>query len=218
MAGFVKLDQSSGACKLSYNPDEIMVVFALENEACGRFQGVNLCFTGVGKVNAAYGLMRGLEDWRYERQRPPALVVNLGSAGSTSHRAGTVVNCTQFIQRDMDVTPLGFKPYQTPFDDTPVPLAGGAQIPGLPQACCGSGDSFVTDGQVQAWQVMDMEAYALARICNREKLRFCCLKFITDGADGKAAADWEQALMNGAIKLREAYELLLNHDILFPAG
>jgi hypothetical protein len=38
----------------------------------------------------------------------------LSSAGSSEYKTGEVVCCTQFIQRDMDVTPLGFPKYKTP--------------------------------------------------------------------------------------------------------
>lgn len=205
-----KLYYPCGVRKLPYNPNEVLIVFALENEACGQFDDSNLCYTGVGKVNAAYGLMRGLEDWRFEHKNRPSLVLNLGSAGSTVYSAATLTNCTKFIQRDMDVTPLGFKLYQTPFDPTPIPLENGISFDGLTPSCCGSGDSFVTDGQVQTWQVMDMEAFALARICNREKIPFGCVKFISDGADGKAAENWEQSLADGAQKLRQAYDSIIN--------
>lgn len=191
---------------MSFVPDEVLVVFALENEARGQFASVNLCYTGVGKVNAAYGLMRGLEDWRFERQNRPALVLNLGSAGSPVFSATSLVNCTHFIQRDMDVTPLGFAPFQTPFDDTPVPLPSGVVFDSLPTATCGSGDTFVTDGRDRPWQVMDMEAFALAHVCAREEIPFGCIKFISDGADGKAASNWEQSLAKGAHLLRQAYD------------
>lgn len=184
--------------------ENILTVFALENEAQGQFAGWNAAYVGVGKINAAYGLMRQLADWRALHGRNPELVLNLGSAGSPFFKAGSLVNCTTFYQRDMDVTPLGFAPHQTPFDDTPVPLHYGARYADFPDAICGSGDHFVDDPGDHPWQVMDMEAFALALICQRENIPFGCLKFISDGADGNAANDWEKALKQGAILLREA--------------
>ncbi len=70
---------------------------------------------------------------------------------------------------------------------------------------CGTGDNFVTDGQMREWNVVDMEAYALAKVCALENIRFGCLKFITDGIDGHAAATWEAALTDASRALREAF-------------
>lgn len=84
-------------------------------------------FTGIGKVNAAIALTKAIAT------RRPVLIVNLGSAGSQRHGKGEVVCCTRFVQRDMDVTPLGFDRYQTPLSDIPVVLEHGAQIPGWPR-------------------------------------------------------------------------------------
>jgi adenosylhomocysteine nucleosidase len=62
----------------------------------------------------------------------------------------------------------------------------------LPAAICGSGDSFATT-EVQAdCAVLDMEAYALAKVCWRENAKFACVKYITDGADTSAADDWQR--------------------------
>ena len=84
---------------LSVNP---VFVFALENEAGEEFQDANVLFVGVGKVNAVYNLTKFL------LTTTPSLIVNLGTAGSNSHKKGDIVCCTDFIQRDMDVTILGF--------------------------------------------------------------------------------------------------------------
>jgi hypothetical protein len=51
-----------------------------------------------------------------------------------------------------------------------------------------------------------MEAYALAKICKLQKIPFTCVKYITDGADGGAAKDWNQALNMAAKELFECYE------------
>ncbi|WP_262250199.1 phosphorylase family protein [Parapedobacter soli] len=40
------------------------------------------------------------------------------------------------------------------------------------------------------YNVVDMEAYALAVVAMKENIPFLCLKYISDGADGNAAADW----------------------------
>ena len=54
-----------------------------------------------------------------------------------------------------------------------------------------------------------MEAYALAHVCQRLAVPFLCLKFITDGANGDAADDWQQAVKLSAIQLSTALTLAL---------
>jgi adenosylhomocysteine nucleosidase len=141
-------------------------------------------FTGIGKVNAAIALTKAIAT------RRPRLIVNLGSAGSQRHGKGEVVCCTRFVQRDMDVTPLGFDRYQTPLSDIPVVLEHGAQIPGLALETCGSGDSFEINHGNAPYDVVDMEAYVLALIARGEGIPFVCLKYISDDAGSDAAQDW----------------------------
>ncbi len=197
----------------AHTPSDILLVFALENEAQNLFDGFEKSFCGVGKVNAAYRLMRTLATWKAERGSYPRLVLNLGSCGSSVFKAGTIVNCTQFIQRDMDTTVLGTEPYATLAENVPPILTHGIRHESYPDALCGSGDNFVTDGTKQPWGVVDMEAYALAKVCLLEKVPFGCFKFVTDGADGQAAADWETALIEAAGGLQKAVDFVVKTGV-----
>lgn len=164
--------------------DDTLFVFALEAEAGTVFAEVNTVFTGIGKVNAAIALTKAIA------QRKPKLIVNLGSAGSQGHSKGEVVCCTRFVQRDMDVTPLGFARYETPLSDIPVLLEHGEPIPGLALETCGTGDNFETRHGKAPYDVVDMEAYVLALIARSEGIPFVCLKYISDDAGSEAADDW----------------------------
>lgn len=183
-----------------------IIIFALEDEAQGLFSAHTPVFSGVGKVNAAYALAKAIGAHEALHGAAPKLIVNLGSAGSPVFPAGTVVACTGFYQRDMDCTALGLAPHATPFQDGPAMLGNGLAVPGLPTAICGSGDSFVTSTGDHPWTVVDMEAYALARIAALEGIPFVCLKYITDGADGAAAGSWVETLPLAAAALLAAYE------------
>ena len=63
-----------------------------------------------------------------------------------------------------------------------------------------SGDRFDTGLRFEAgrddpsFDVVDMEAYALAKVCFFEGVPFACAKYVTDGADSKAATDWNANL------------------------
>lgn len=176
-----------------------LLVFAMEQESRDVFGAYDVLYSGIGKVNASYALTKRIVDAR------PELVVNLGTAGSQKHSMGTVINPTRFVQRDMDVSALGFEKYQTPFSDDPVEIEYGRGIDGLAQGVCGSGDSFATEG-ADAFDCMDMEAYALALICAREDIPFLCLKYISDGADDGAAQDWNEVLDKAAAALHSAFK------------
>lgn len=176
-----------------------LLVFAMKEESQDVFSDYDVLHTGIGKVNAAYGLMKHIA-----AHGKPALVVNMGTAGSRRHKGGTIVNCTSFIQRDMDVTPLGIPLYQTPFSDDPVEISYGDRIETLPEGLCGTGDNFDTTEHAERFDVVEMEAYALALICRRENIPFLCLKYVSDGADGDGAGDWNETLHRTAEALRAA--------------
>jgi adenosylhomocysteine nucleosidase len=168
---------------------------ALPQESRGQLEaaGARLLYTGVGKVNAAAALARELAEMRCASSLPP-LVVNLGTAGSRTIPAHTLVGCHRFAQRDMDVGGLGFPAGVTPFDEAPAVIEFPVRFAHLPQALCSSGDSFATHLHAVDSDVVDMEAFALAKACLAEKVPFACAKYITDGADSDSAAHWEAAL------------------------
>ena len=168
-----------------------LVVMALRAESAGVFEaaGVPVLYCGVGKINAAIALTRELT--RYALQdEPMPLVLNFGSAGSRRLAAGTLAQCHEFVQRDMDVSGLGFALGVTPYDDAPDSLSFEPMFDHLPSAVCGSGDSFSTGTVAVDCAVVDMEAYALAKTCWSYGAPFGCAKYVTDGADHTAADDW----------------------------
>ncbi|MBN8532091.1 MAG: 5'-nucleosidase, partial [Alphaproteobacteria bacterium] len=169
---------------------------ALPMESQGEFEArkIPVLYTGVGKVNAAYCLTACLTELK-EKGKLPGMVLNLGTAGSPVLDAGALVSCHKFMQRDMDVTPVGFQLGQTPFeDDVPITIQHKRQVKDLTEAVCGTGDNFSVGGHNGMYEIVDMEAYALAKVCHLMKVDFAAVKYITDGADGKAAADWNESL------------------------
>jgi adenosylhomocysteine nucleosidase len=175
-----------------------LVVMALRVESSGVFEaaGVPVLYSGVGKVNAAIALTQELSRYAHRGQDMP-LVMNFGSAGSRCHASGTLVACHEFVQRDMDVRALGFPLGVTPYDEAPSRLSFDPVFP-LPAAICGSGDSFATADSDVSCAVVDMEAYALAKVCWNEHAKFACVKYVTDGADASAANDWQRNVHKAA--------------------
>ena len=182
---------------------KVLIVCALEVETQGQLENWEVLYTGVGKVNATLKLTRKFG--KYGSHIPYDLIINYGTAGSQhwKYKKGDLVDCTRFVQRDMDVTPLGFKSGQTPFEeDIPIILQSESEFnPIGKRALCGSGDSFV---QEDTWgDVVDMEAYALAKVCKLYDVPFISFKYITDDADSNAGDDWEENVGKGIVKFKE---------------
>ena len=189
---------------------QTLIVVALRTESQGVFEaaGIPVLYCGVGKVNAALALARELARYTLQGRKMPQ-VLNFGSAGSRRHAAGTLVGCHEFVQRDMDVRGLGFALGTTPYDDAPPCLRFEPLFKHLPAAVCGTGDSFATGVTELDCAVVDMEAYALAKVCWYEQAPFACAKYVSDGADHAAADDWQRNLHKAADEFLSLYRGVL---------
>ena len=198
------------------NSKDILIVCALEietQEELNDFEPFSddpvweVLYTGVGKVNATGQLTERLHrSHLHYLPEMPKLVINYGTAGSRKIKKGQLVDCTKFVQRDMDVTGLGFMRGQTPFEDNIPIILDYDHVEFNPigrKASCGSGDSFVEDRTNYYGEVVDMEAYALAKVCYHYDIPFISFKYITDGADEQSHEDWEQNLANGIVEFKE---------------
>ena len=181
------------------NRENTLIVCALPIETQNKLNKFQTLYTGVGKVNAAIRLTRHLEI-----NPTPDLIINYGTAGSSTYNQGQLIDCIRFVQRDMDATGLGFQKSETPFEDSkndpPLILdcSALAHNPIKKLATCHSGDSFVCGHDANETSgVIDMEAYALAKVCFYYQVPFIAFKYITDGADNAAKRDWEEHLEYG---------------------
>ena len=184
-----------------------LIVCALEIETQGQLEDYDVLYTGVGKVNATFKLTQKFG--KFGSYVPYDLVINYGTAGSRKIKKKQLVDCTKFIQRDMDVTGLGFMKGETPFESDPsITIQSTSEFnPIGRKASCGSGDNFVEDRTNYYGEVVDMEAYALAKVCHHYDINFISFKYITDGADEQSHEDWEKNLSDG---IKEFKERVLN--------
>lgn len=158
-------------------------------------------FTGVGKINAAFSLTNYCN-----QHQNPDLVINYGSAGSAKIEIGQLVDCTRFLQRDMDVSGLGFEKGVTPWEQTIPKILDFSAVSFNPikkKLLCASGDSLVLDAQDYGADLVDMESYALAKVCYFLKIPFIAFKYISDNANSKASKDWQKNVANGAELFQE---------------
>ncbi|MBN8970286.1 MAG: 5'-methylthioadenosine nucleosidase [Rhizobiales bacterium] len=169
----------------------ILVLAAIEDELdkARAPAGVEVIYTGVGKINAASAAMLALMVLR------PRLVINYGTAGNIAKVHRGLVEVAHVVQRDMMAMPLAPRG-RTPFSPEVDRLSSGHGT-----VICGTGDSFVTaadpwltDNQVD---VVDMELFAIAHVCQRHALPWRAFKFITDDADEFAADHWQENVAAG---------------------
>ncbi|BCU66273.1 5'-nucleosidase [Acinetobacter bouvetii] len=184
---------------------EFALMMALPNESKGLFEqaGIEVHYSGIGKVNAAFKAFEVIQKTGCK------VLLNLGTAGSSHFDAHALVEVTQFVQRDMDVSPLGFAVGVTPMDDDhPAEIRLDSYFQHLPQGICGTGDSFEIGQPKVPCNLVDMEGYAIAKVCKKLGVRLVSVKYITDGANETAHLDWEENLLLGARKLLELYQMV----------
>ena len=150
--------------------------------------GYTKVITGVGKVNAAIALADALSN-----NDSIEGVINYGSAGGfQTHHKGQLLSVSAVLERDMDCTGLGLAPYVT-FGEKEALIAteNGSGV------VCGSGDSF--GPEAADYDIVEMEAYALAKVCATHNLSFHCYKYISDiSSDEDAHEQWQENVHRGA--------------------
>ena len=175
---------------------DVLFVMATEQE-----YGVELRKTmqplicGVGVVEAAISTSMRLRDL-IEAGRKPSLVVSLGSAGSRRCAEGELRQVDSVSWRDIDATKLGFKRGHAlsrpglhhSFADSLQRYSVGVTLDGQ----CGSGRRRYE--KVEA-DLVDMESYAVVRVCQRFETPVVGLRGISNGSSRiTEQSDWEQLL------------------------
>lgn len=155
-------------------------------------QNYTVAYTSIGKINAAYNTLKVINKYK------PEQVINYGTVGSLKKSITGLVKPNKIVQRDMIADPWaarGVTPQEQGNLNADIILDTGTDI------ILGTGDSFVQ--QSEAWyiekniDIVDMEAYAIAKVCLKEKIKFSCYKFVSDYADQDAAKNWKQTVSQG---------------------
>ena len=143
-------------------------------------------YIGIGKVNAVFNTLNAIQ------KHSPQQIINFGTAGSLDTKIKGLVEVSRFFQRDMDASPLGFEVGQTPFERD-IEITFGRE-----GVTCGTGDKFVTTTPKLKTDIVDMEAFAIAKVCKLKKIDFRCFKYISDNANNEAKDDWADNVSLGA--------------------
>jgi len=179
--------------------DEYIVVSALASELPNALPE-KLLFTGVGKVNATHILTR------YLVNNPQVkTVINFGTCGGIHGvKKGEIVKVTTFVQGDMYCGNLTEGKGITYGDD---PAIAGTLNYGTEGVICRTQDQFVDNIETldklqyllegNKFNIVDMEAYALAKVCAYMNVDFICYKYVSDDANEEASGDWEENVHKG---------------------
>lgn len=173
------------------------IFFALKQEIDASFfdEKFPLTVMGMGKVNATIAIMNYLNQVQNKKN---LLIVNLGTAGSRKIKVGTLVEITEFYERD------------TSFRSIPIKIKARTELPG---GKCGTGDSidilskeyscdqFTIKQSEPPWDCLDMEAYALAKTCSLKNVPFVSIKYITDISDSQVKVQWKENLAKARVNL-----------------
>ena len=166
---------------------KILILVALQDELdANEIRDFKVYYSGVGKVNAAYKTLQAIQKYS------PELIINFGTAGSLNSQLSGLIEVSSFYQRDMDASPLGFEIGQTPFEDEKEISFGRQGV------TCGTGDVFVTSAPKLTTDIVDMEAFAIAKVCKLKDVDFRCFKYISDNANTEAKDDWVENVSLGS--------------------
>jgi adenosylhomocysteine nucleosidase len=156
---------------------KILVLTAIDDELdkARAPAGVEVIYSGAGKVNASSAATLALLVLR------PALLINYGTVGRINETLSGLVEVAHVVQRDMMAMPLvprGRTPYSSNLDKLSSGFAG---------VTCGTGDNFITSGD--PWlaenhvDVVDMELFAIAHVCQRHTIPWRAFKFVAGDTD-----------------------------------
>lgn len=188
-------------------PDQkTLYVFAHEGEATA-FSDVEHLVTGIGKIGAAVALAGALAGGGYER------VVVLGTAGvivdgEQRPDMDTVYQVTRVIQHDF------------PLESAPLSPAGDVLLTER-QLTMATGDVFVSDDEQRiriaglGAQLVDMEGYAYASVCERFNVPLQIFKIPSDFADSNTTIeDWFEVVERKSRQLRAFWDQHLDREIV----
>lgn len=187
--------------KIKQNNSGVWVMVAVDGEFA--HPDANICYMGVGKVNAALATQHIIDT------ENPKLIISMGTAGSSVFDYGEIVNPTGWVQRDMNTTEFLAPKYVVPMTDDAQILEYGNRDEKYPDAVCGSGDTFVRNISQDIWNCIEMEGFGIAYACKRAGIPFVSYKFISDGKSADTQDhEWSETLAAASKSLENIFDLI----------
>ena len=190
---------------------DLLYVMAVDNEYGPHLRArITPLMTGVGPVEAAVAVTHAL-GLLAGKQRLPALIVSLGSAGSRTLEQCGIYQAVSVSYRDMDASALGFEKGVTPFLDLPAVLPLTPRVPGLAGATLSTGANIVSGAAYEAVEsdMVDMETFGVLRAAQRFDIPLIAIRGISDGDTALGElVDWTRYLHIIDEKLAAAVDVL----------
>jgi adenosylhomocysteine nucleosidase len=170
---------------------DTIIITALANELDASLlpKGVQIFYSGIGKLNAAMTTFKAIEQSR------PSRIFNFGTVGAVAPHASGLIEIKRVVQRDMIAEPLAPRG-QVPFCTRPHEYLSESG-----QYTCGTGDSFVMakDPWFEAnnVDVVDMELFAIAAIAHDYDIAWRSFKYVTDHTNEESGQDWQNKVRHG---------------------
>lgn len=177
---------------------KILLVFAVEGEVIDMPQ-LSMVLTGIGKTNATYNLTKSIGEHR------PDLVINIGTVGTQKLSVGDIVVSQHFIDRDYSK----LKDYGVNSEiifNEPIVKKIPSIISGKEshqKFIVNTGDEFVTEDIQIEGDVVDMESFALAFVCQQMNIPFFSIKYVTDVIGKNSIKEWEDKLSEARLALKD---------------
>lgn len=161
----------------------ILLIVALETELPRDLvsNDSTIYYCGVGKVNAAITATSLMSTLAIMGASHDITVINYGSAGGPAELVNTLIRCTRFAQGDIDCRPFVDKGI-TPYDADELK---GELVFGTDGMLVTTYDQF----QLEPDGIVDMEAYAIAKVCKRFGVPFISYKWVSDNGNPD---DWKE--------------------------
>lgn len=188
---------------------KVILAFALQDEVVpASFPGWEIVtvVTGISKPYAAARLARAIAEHN------PDLVINVGTSGAgplaqPRLHVGDILVCDHFVDRDLA---------RQQFDSVSAEVSAASEFTqGFAShiATCGgvvnetftanTGDDFVTEHTAYVGQVVDMEAFADAVVCQTFGVPFFAVKYVTDIIGENSMQIWEERLAAARVALTD---------------
>lgn len=139
------------------------------------------------------------------------MVLNIGTAGTLRFQVGDILFCNRFVDRDLEKLKDYGLTYgvDSLYDGVCLSHVGEDWIErGF---TVNTGDDFVTSSQPVEGDVVDMEAYALAFVCQQMGVPFASVKYVTDEIGKNSLKHWEDKLSDARKGLSLYFEKMVDY-------
>jgi len=177
-----------------------IIASPLETNHATEMLGYPIIYSGIGKINATIAAVKASSLYKE--------IINIGSCGSLNIKSGELVEIGRVYQ-DIDLTPLtSYGKTLFEHNSKEINLASGFEYSSM---SCFTTDYFYDESQrdkysqsyldmINRCDIIDMECYAIAKVCKQFNIKFSSYKWVSD--DGNATS-WEKNCQIGLEKVKK---------------